>query len=74
MPKNPQDRKQVVNRLKPLCNNADQWEAFCAFLDLEIAMNQAALEQADNPTVMHRAQGAISTLRKMKHLRDEANS
>lgn len=74
MPKPQLDRKQVANRLKPLCNNPDQWEAFCAFLDLEIALNQAALEQADNSIVMHRAQGAISTLRKFKHLRDEANS
>lgn len=67
------DRKQVASRLKPLCNNPDQWEAFCAFLDMNIEMQQAALEQADNSIVMHRAQGSIATLRKLKQLRDEAN-
>lgn len=70
---NPQDRKQVAQRLKPLCNNPDLWKAFGEYIDLQIEMQQAALEQADNLVVMHRAQGAIASLRRLKKLRDEAN-
>lgn len=70
---NPLDRKQVVSRLKPLCNNPDIWKAFGEYIDLEIQMQQSALEQADNMVVMHRAQGAIASLRRLKKLREEAN-
>jgi len=35
---------------------------------------QATLEQTDSSVFSHRAQGAITTLRKIKQLKDEVNS
>ena len=67
-----QNRKQVVNRLKPLCSNTKQWEAFQDYLDIHIALQHKKLEQLDNVISMHQAQGAIQVLRSLKFLQDEA--
>ena len=66
-------RKQAVSRLKPLCNNKRQWDALLEYLECHIDEHRITLEQADTPVAMHRAQGAIAALRKLKYLRDEAN-
>jgi predicted Rossmann-fold nucleotide-binding protein len=66
------ERKEIVSKLKPMLNTKRQWDAFCDFLDLSIQEQQRRLEQSDNVVVMHRAQGAIEALRKLKYLRDEA--
>jgi len=63
--------KQILGRLKPLATNNRQWQAFNDYLDASITQQHKALEQADNTVIMHRAQGAITTLRKLKLLRDE---
>ena len=39
-----------------------------------IMQQQATLEQADNSVLICRSQGAITTLRKLKQLKDEVNS
>jgi len=39
-----------------------------------IMQQQATLEQTDNSVIFCRAQGSISTLRKIKQLKDEVNS
>lgn len=67
-----QNRKQVVSRLKPLCSNKRQWDAFCDYLDIMISEQHKKLEQSDNIVSIHQAQGAISALRYLKYLRDEA--
>jgi len=54
-------------------NNNRQWQAFSDYLDFIIGQQHKALEQADNVILMHRSQGAIAALRKLKYLRDEIN-
>ena len=56
-----------------MVNNNRQWEAFSNYLDYIIAEQHKALEQADHTVMMHRSQGAIAALRKLKYLRDEIN-
>ena len=56
-----------------MLNNPLQWEAFNKYLDSIIYQQQIALEQSDNQILMHRAQGAISALRRLKQIRDIAN-
>jgi hypothetical protein len=53
--------------------NNRQWEAFSSFLDLTIEQHHKVLEQSDDAVSMHRQQGAIMALRKLKMLRDEVN-
>ena len=43
------------------------------YLDDAIAKNHTALEQSDNNVVIHRLQGAIGALRRLKYLREEMN-
>ena len=56
-----------------MLNNPLQWEAFNKYLDSVIYQQQIALEQSDNQILMHRSQGAISALRRLKQIRDIAN-
>ena len=72
MSNNHSQREKVVSRLKPLCSNNRQWDAYCEYLDIMISENHKKLEQSDNIVSIHQAQGAIQVLRSMKYLRDEA--
>jgi len=56
-----------------MLNNPLQWEAFNSYIDILIAQHQSTLEQSDNVILMHRSQGAIITLKKLKQIRDIAN-
>jgi len=47
---------------------------FNDYLDILIEQQQKALEQSDNVTMLHRSQGAIAVLRRMKLLRDSVNN
>ena len=67
------DRQQVLSKLKPMVGDNRQWEAFSNYIDLVIAQHQKVLEQSDDTIMMHRQQGAITALRKLKYLRDEVN-
>jgi hypothetical protein len=53
--------------------NNRQWQAFSDYVDMLIDQQHKALEQSDNTILMHRSQGAIATLRKLKTIRDEVN-
>jgi hypothetical protein len=66
-------RQQAVSRLKPLCNNKRQWDALLEYLECHIDEHRVSLEQSEDVVKVHRAQGAIAALRKLKYLRDEAN-
>lgn len=66
--------KQYLPKLKGLVNTNTQWEAFCEMLDYNIAMQQKKLEQANDIVEVHRAQGAIMSLRQLKYLKDEINA
>ena len=56
-----------------MVGNNRQWEAFSNYIDLAIEQHQKVLEQTDDTIMMHRQQGAITALRKLKYLRDEVN-
>ena len=59
--------------LKKLVNDKALWDNFLEYLDDSIAKNHLALEQADNTVIIHRLQGAIGALRRLKYLREEMN-
>ena len=59
--------------LKKLVNDKALWDNFVEYLDNTIAKNHTALEQADNTVIIHRLQGAIGALRRLKYLREEMN-
>jgi hypothetical protein len=59
--------------LKAFVNNKKEWDAFCEEIDLWIADQHRRLEQADNSIQIHRAQGAVEALRRLKYLRDKVN-
>ena len=56
-----------------MVNNKDQWEAFNNYLDDVIEQHRKVMEQSTDTVALHRQQGAIAVLRKLKQLRDEIN-
>ena len=54
-------------------NNNRQWEAGNDYIDINILVHQNVLEQTSDTVLVHRQQGAIAALRKLKYLRDEVN-
>jgi len=65
------DRQQILSRLKPLVGNNRQWEAFNNYLDDAIEQHHKVMEQSTDIIALHRQQGAIAVLRRLKQLRDE---
>ena len=61
-------------RLNQLVNDKECYEQFQKHIDELINIRQRALETANEPHVMHRQQGAIDVLRKLKLLRETVNS
>ena len=59
--------------LKAFVNDKAQWDAFCEELDVWISDQHKNLEQAEHSIDVHRAQGSIATLRRLKYLRDKVN-
>jgi len=59
--------------LKAFVNNKAQWDSFCEELDILILEQQRRLEQSEVAIDLHRCQGSISTLRRLKYLRDKVN-
>ena len=57
-----------------MVNNKRQWDAFNNYIDWTIVQQQTNLEQNTDIVHIHKAQGAIGALRKLKQLRDEVNS
>jgi len=57
-----------------MVNNKRQWDHFNNYIDWVIIQQQANLEQNIDIVNIHKAQGAIGILRKLKQLRDEVNS
>ncbi len=67
------DKQQILSRLKPLVGNNRQWEAFNSYLDDAIEQHHKVMEQSNDTIAIHRQQGAIAVLRRLKQLRDEIN-
>jgi hypothetical protein len=65
-------RHKAVSRLKPLCSNAKQWQAFLDYIDILISEQHKKLEQSGDVVALHQAQGAIHVLRTLKYLKEEA--
>jgi len=63
----------VVMSLKAFVNNKAEWDAFCEELDIWIDEQQRRLEQGEMTIDLHRCQGAIGILRRLKYLRDKVN-
>ena len=59
--------------LKKLVNDKALWDNFIEYFYDAIQKNHVALEQSDNHVVIHRLQGAIGALRRLKYLREEMN-
>ena len=62
-----------MSNLKQLVNNKELYEAFLKHVDDLIYLQQKQMEQATEPVILYRAQGAITTLRKLKLLREQVN-
>ena len=54
--------------------NNRQWEAFNNYLDDAIMQHHKVMEQSTDIIALHRQQGAIAVLRKLKMLRDEISN
>jgi hypothetical protein len=65
--------KKWLSALKPLASAPTQWQAFEDMVDYYISIQQKSLEQANETVEIHRAQGAVMALKKLKQLRDEIN-
>lgn len=63
----------LVMSLKSFVNNKAEWDSFCEELDIWITEQHKRLEQAENTVELHRAQGSVTTLRRLKYLRDKIN-
>ena len=62
-----------MSSLKQLVNNKELYEEFLKHVDDLIYLQHKQMEQATEPVVFYRAQGAVSTLRKLKLLREQIN-
>ena len=65
--------KEIFSKLKGLVSSNRQWDHFSNYLNALIEQQHKILEQSDNMVSVHKAQGAIETLRKIKRLREDIN-
>jgi len=63
----------VLQQLKPLVNNNNLISSFNNYLDLLIQAQYKIMEQSNDIITVHRSQGAVATLKRLKLLRDEVN-
>lgn len=64
----------MLQKLKWLVDNKSRWDKFDDYLNFLIEQMQRTMEQAEDAITIHRNQGSISALRKLKRLRDQINS
>jgi hypothetical protein len=72
MNNNLQDK--LLSKLKPLVNNKDQWDSFSDYINYLIAQNHVVMEQTNDLVILHRSQGAIMMLKRLRQLRDSVNN
>jgi hypothetical protein len=63
--------KEILSKLKPLVSNNRQWDHFSNYLDVLTTQQHKILEQSESMITVHKAQGAIETLRKIRRLRED---
>ena len=61
-------------KLRNFTTDIELWDSFVEYIDDSIAKQHKALEQATDIPMIHKLQGSIACLRRMKYLRDELNS
>lgn len=59
--------------LKKIVNDKESWDALVEFYDECIADQHKIMERVTDVTDVHRSQGAIAVLRKLKYMRDKVN-
>ena len=57
-----------------MVNNKDQWDSFNDYINYLIAQNHSIMEQTNDLVILHRSQGAILILRRLRLLRDAVNN
>jgi hypothetical protein len=65
---------KLLSKLKPLVNNKDQWDSFSDYINYLIAQNHVVMEQTNDLVILHRSQGAIMMLKRLRQLRDSVNN
>ena len=63
----------MLSHLKPLVNNHQLLQAFNNYLEYAISQQHTVMEQTQDVVALHRSQGIIAALRRLKLLRDEVN-
>ena len=63
--------KEILSKLKGLVSNSRQWDHFSNYLDVLIEQQHKVLEQSENMITVHKAQGAVEALRKIRRLRED---
>ncbi len=62
-----------MSSLKQLVNNKDLWDSFNEHLDTELSQLYSRLSVADESIELHRIQGEIRSLKRLKYLREKVN-
>ena len=65
--------KQVLQQLKPLVNNPKLINSFNDYLEVQVQAQYKIMEQSNDMATVHRSQGAVAILKRLKLLRDEVN-
>ena len=68
------ENKQILSQLKALVNNPKVIQPFNDYLDYKISEQHKIMEQSEDLITLHRAQGYIMALKRLKMLRDEVNA
>ena len=70
---NQPNQQELLSKIKPLLNNHRQWTHFSNYIDFLVDQQHKILEQSTDITAIHRAQGSIEALGKIKSLREQLN-
>lgn len=62
---------KVAKKVLPLVNAAKFSELLEQYLIIKISEQHRVLEQTDDVPTLHRAQGAVTALKKLMHMKDE---
>lgn len=62
-----------MSSLKPLVNNKALWDSFNEHLDEELSQLHSRLSVADETLEIHRIQGEIRAIKRLKYLREKVN-
>jgi len=64
---------EQYQKLKPFVNSVPQWQVFSELVDFYIERQHKIMEQTGNVAELHKAQGALATLRQFQNLKDVVN-